>query len=547
MKKSLLFLSIISTFLAKAQTSTLTNFIDSLPTPGGYGIIESFNNKLYNLPFYQGGNINEINTTTGALTHVATLPTLSFSSNQEYSTYSGNFLFMKNKTVAAISSTSGGTSYHIAAGLNTVDTLLKNHLAYCTMIPVDTMVYILSPKKNLISNRLYVTNLANPITMLDTNVYNNGGANEQIKKADGQKKMYYVTINAVNYKPELKFTNGITKQIIETLPNNNAYNFTLVGEINNEMYYTVYHRSPPNNDTTWIKKCDASGIISVVDTIIRKSFASENGLVMNNSKLIIPFKNELSPYNQDLIVYDINTNSKISITQNAYSVRTYNWSQDNVGNTHFYYNSPAGGGIDKTYISDGTIAGTFEYKTSLNTVFSANFETYQAYQSIGNKAMVCDEYPIANHTDELYIGNGTSASLYKLYPNKKSFPSHFEKINNSLFFTIRDASFSKITLMKLDGCDIPLSNPLTGFNEINQSENLFSIYPNPTSSTLNIKLQYYYAIASVTISNVYGQTILSKNITDDTMQFDLSNYAKGIYFVTVKSENIISTKKIIVN
>jgi Secretion system C-terminal sorting domain len=555
MKKITTFCFLVYTAVTIAQTSTLTKLVDSLATPGGYDIIESFNNKLYSLPFSNGGNVNEINVTTGTLTHVATLPALSFTSSLQYSTYSGNFIFLKGKTVAAISSTSGGNTYHIAAGLGTVDTLLKNHQAFSSMFNLDTMVYILTPKKNLSSNRLYVTNLVNPITMIDTNVFNNGGANEQIKKALGQKKIYYVTLNANNTQPSLKVSNGITKQILETLPNWNAYNFSLIGEINNEMYYTVYHRSPPNNDTTWIKKCDINGVISVVDTILRKAFASDNGLVMGNNKLLIPFKNELSPYNNSVIVYDLNTHTKIDVTQNAYNVRTYNWSQDNVASTHFYYNVPNGGGIDKTYISDGSIAGTFEYKTNLNAIFSANFETYSTYQSIGNKAAVCNEYPIANNGDELYIGGTNNASLYKLYPNRKSYPSHFEKIGSSLFFMIRDASFTKITVMKLDGCDLPINNPLTGINEVNKTQNNFLIYPNPSNGILNVKLNEELVAersrsndaTTITITDVLGKVQLSKLITENNTQLDVSTFAKGIYFITVKTGDKMSTQKLIIN
>ncbi|MGB0881952.1 MAG: T9SS type A sorting domain-containing protein [Vicingaceae bacterium] len=46
--------------------------------------------------------------------------------------------------------------------------------------------------------------------------------------------------------------------------------------------------------------------------------------------------------------------------------------------------------------------------------------------------------------------------------------------------------------------------------------------------------------------NTQGQVILSKNVLSKKESIDLSNNAKGIYFVTVTSENGVSTHKVTV-
>jgi hypothetical protein len=534
MKKLLFFLSLATTLGVQAQTSTLKVLIDSLPN-GGYGIIESFNGKLYTLPAYQGGTISEINTTTGVLTNVATLPALG--SLQEYATYSGNFVFLKGKTVASIfNSTTGGETYHIAAGIASVDTLLKNHSAFCSILNVDTMVYILSKPNGLTVQRLYATNLAGPISLIDSNINNNGGANNQLMKATTQKKMYYVIRNAANTDYILKYSNGITKTTLETLTNFAAgYGFSLLGEVGSDMYYTTYHRNT-TMDTTWVKKCDNTGVITIVDTILRKSsFPTNSGLVMNANKLIIPFTNRI-------VVYDLTTKSKEDILPGKVAT-TYNWSQDYVAKTHFYFNIPAS--TDSTYISDGTAAGTIPYKTNLSNEIGARFETYGDYQLLGNKAIICDEYPIANRTDELYIGNATNAAMYKLYADRKSYPSHFEKVDGALFFTIRDNT-NKVKLMKLEGCDLPTSNPLGIKNDFQSDANKYTIYPNPNNGIFIIEQSVSNAPTIIEISNILGQMIFSRSAEESKTFVDISNQSSGVYFLKIlQSGELIGTQKLL--
>lgn len=523
-KKSLLFLALVCSIFAQAQSSTMKVLVDSLPN-GGYGIIESFNGKLYTLPAYQGGTISEINTTTGVLTNVATLPALG--SFQEYATASGNFVFLKGKTVASISnSTTGGETYHIAAGIASVDTLLKNHSAFCSILNVDTMVYILSTPNGLTARRLYATNLASPISLLDSNIHNNGGANDQLMKATTQKKMYYVIRNAANTDYVLKHSNGITKTTLETLTNfATGYGFSLLGEVGSDMYYTTYHRNAVM-DTTWVKKCDNTGVITIVDTILRKgSFPSNSGLVMNANKLIIPFTNRI-------VVFDLTTKSREDILPGKVA-RTYNWSQDYVAKTHFYFNIPAS--TDSTYISDGTVAGTIKYNTISGAPLGARFETYNDYQTLGNKAIICDEFPLVNKDDELYVGNTSNAVQYKIFPSAKSYPSHFEKVDGTVFFTIHDAAYKKITLIKLDGCDTPTTNPLEIKESLKNHKIVSTIFPNPSNGIFNIDTKA--ELETVSIYNILGAQVFVNNQKSTLRKIDLSDKASGFYFIKMRDKN----------
>lgn len=91
--------------------------------------------------------------------------------------------------------------------------------------------------------------------------------------------------------------------------------------------------------------------------------------------------------------------------------------------------------------------------------------------------------------------------------------------------------------LKLNSCGI-LSN---ASNEI-LSTNAFILYPNPTNGILNIKIEGGGQEFQTTIFNQLSQSLhKSKNQN----QIDLNNFPNGIYFVTIKTNKQIVTKKII--
>jgi hypothetical protein len=529
--KKLLLLSflIASCSLIKAQNSTLTKLVDSLPA-SGFDIIESYRDKLYTLPQHMGGKVYQVDTSNGNLTHLATLPMLA--SGWEYTTRSANFLFLKNKTIAAAMNTAGSGSFYIAAGLGTVDTLLKNFNSFGSIRSIDTMAYILA-SKGLPGQYLFSTNLASSIHSIDSNIV-------RIMPAHNQKQMYYVSqTTSSNQSPLFKRTNGITHQVLETTPNV-AHVISMIGEINGDMYYSVSSRATAT-DTTWIKKCDINGVISVIDTILMKAYVEENGLVMGN-RLILPFKRETSPYYQDLIVYDLNTHTKVNISQNSYYIRIINLQQTQVANNHFYYNtiSPI-----KTYISDGTIAGTHPYTNSLGNNIELQFENYDYYQSLGNKTILCDEYPVAGLGNEYHHGDATSMTKFTLFPGFTSYPSHFVKVGATIFFRTRNAAYTKMSIMKQSGCGAPSGIQQSAIDYTKKID--FSIYPNPAHSFIQIELsKLNKENSTIKINNLFGQTVYHSSTNDLQHNIDCSEFKSGVYFITVENKNTQAVKKIII-
>ncbi len=81
----------------------------------------------------------------------------------------------------------------------------------------------------------------------------------------------------------------------------------------------------------------------------------------------------------------------------------------------------------------------------------------------------------------------------------------------------------------------------TGINDIKQ-EQLFSLYPNPSSGEFNLTLT---ADAKMSVSNAIGQDILNQALPEGKHMIDLKDQAAGVYFVKVVVGNSMQTLKLV--
>jgi len=88
---------------------------------------------------------------------------------------------------------------------------------------------------------------------------------------------------------------------------------------------------------------------------------------------------------------------------------------------------------------------------------------------------------------------------------------------------------------------------VTGNNTVGLDEmaisNSISIYPNPSNGIFTVEGE---EIKSFSITNISGQAVLAQNVKHKTIQFDLSNQPKGLYFIKLITNNGIGIKKIII-
>jgi hypothetical protein len=123
---------------------------------------------------------------------------------------------------------------------------------------------------------------------------------------------------------------------------------------------------------------------------------------------------------------------------------------------------------------------------------------------------------------------------------------------NYVFNFHLDQGFGEVTCTPgiVAGPDSSLSftvSPSTSGDESTSSENIFSVYPNPASDYLKIKLNHLITYGSVSLYNIYGRKVIKENISDPAeILFDVKKYGHGIYFLQIITGKYNSIKKIII-
>jgi hypothetical protein len=83
---------------------------------------------------------------------------------------------------------------------------------------------------------------------------------------------------------------------------------------------------------------------------------------------------------------------------------------------------------------------------------------------------------------------------------------------------------------------------ITGIVESGNS--MISIYPNPANDLLTIET-YMPSLYSIEISSMNGHLLFTGKMEGTTHQINLSSFQGGIYFITIKSKDFVTTRKII--
>jgi hypothetical protein len=153
-----------------------------------------------------------------------------------------------------------------------------------------------------------------------------------------------------------------------------------------------------------------------------------------------------------------------------------------------------------------------------------------------------------------FYGNGTSfaapilsGGVACLWQCKK-FATNFQIMN-----ALKSAGSNSATPNNMVGWGVPdmcslLTSTIltvTGENEIGPR---FSVYPNPFTSELQIKLSKNMSDISLRIYDVLGKEVLSKYVKNETSSVyisDLKNFDSGVYFINISSGTYNSTQKII--
>ena len=110
--------------------------------------------------------------------------------------------------------------------------------------------------------------------------------------------------------------------------------------------------------------------------------------------------------------------------------------------------------------------------------------------------------------------------------------------------TIEFATLWTNTHLIIDYIEIDFS--VNFLSVVDATEASFNMYPNPVSNgVLNIQTAGN-VLNLVTITNLVGQEVFTTEFSGNSTQISTSNFNKGLYLVTIKSGNSVSTKKVII-
>jgi uncharacterized surface protein with fasciclin (FAS1) repeats len=111
-------------------------------------------------------------------------------------------------------------------------------------------------------------------------------------------------------------------------------------------------------------------------------------------------------------------------------------------------------------------------------------------------------------------------------------------INNAKV-TVADIEAENGVVHVIDAVLIPATTNISELNDIT-----FDIYPNPASDYIRINSNV--GIESLVIRDIAGRVVTQMNNVSSSERIDLNGFKTGMYLVTMKNGNSVSTKKLIV-
>lgn len=86
----------------------------------------------------------------------------------------------------------------------------------------------------------------------------------------------------------------------------------------------------------------------------------------------------------------------------------------------------------------------------------------------------------------------------------------------------------------------------TGVEETSPAENSFALFPNPAQNKFYVLMPEDMKEALIIVTDLNGKLVLERKASGNLNQVETNQWAKGTYLVSVKSDNKLATKKLIV-
>jgi hypothetical protein len=154
-------------------------------------------------------------------------------------------------------------------------------------------------------------------------------------------------------------------------------------------------------------------------------------------------------------------------------------------------------------------------------------------QNINMEELDC----FSNSLSRLNLKNGNNTNF--IYFNATSNP-------NLTCIEVDDSTYSTTNWADVDSI-ATFSPNCSVFNNINTINEAISLtaYPNPTTKGITLDFGKLYQEANIQVTNITGQTVLSKTVQNNSITKLELEGAAGVYFVKIKTEEGTATLKVI--
>jgi hypothetical protein len=234
------------------------------------------------------------------------------------------------------------------------------------------------------------------------------------------------------------------------------------------------------------------------------------------------------------------------------------------------YSTPTFKDMDRDGLIDMVIGckiGQLYYYKNTGTLSSPKFtfqtDNFGGVNTTASQAVYGYSVPsFVDHNGEYELFLGSFSGYLHYFTDIDANLSGSFTLVDTLYQGIRDGKQSGVAVEDLDGdgnyelfygtkrggLTLYESNQDLGIEDIEELEDDFSVYPNPTTNTIIVdfsKATNNFYGNNIELYNAVGQLIIQKKISSNKVQLDLNSMPEGIYILSVQIEGVRINKKII--
>lgn len=198
------------------------------------------------------------------------------------------------------------------------------------------------------------------------------------------------------------------------------------------------------------------------------------------------------------------------------------------------------------------------FNVSGDGIYTQNLQAINGCDSIVTLNLIVHPLPLVpenleirlinNYLEVTWLSNG---EIYEIYRNEELLAT----VNQPIYLdtnVVNSQSYCyKIKALSL-GCESELSDEICrtfiGIKDIMNDDLLITLYPNPANEMAKLELNGLNSNADVIIYDINGRKISQYKLSTGQreLEIDIKEYSKGLYYLTLITNNGIITKKLIV-